>query len=584
MAWLCTGVTASCPVWFYSNPYSDSPPCLCYEGIEGYISCSQNKSLSLLHLGKAIGYKTHKEQVVVAHIPYIYPDSKIFRTNVTNLQINLTRSIHDERDELCASLHRNSSLKYIYCGHCNKHYGPAIYSYGLQCAKCHMYKGFALYFSLQILPISIFYAVVLIFRVDLTRPVMFHYIVFCNSVTFIFRYSAGLVMNYLYANGNILKNMMKVGLTLSGVWSLDFLRFVVPPFCFSSKIHDCVIPFFDFFPVVYLLLVTAIISIFIKLHGLKLRVILLIWMPFHRLLEKFGLNRDPVEAVTHTYATFFFLYLYKTMSVAFVTALTSPAFTDRLKLTERLTIYYDPTVTYFDGRHVTIIMISFTIAAVLVLPALLLLTFFRSSGVQRFYQTQLNRQCQVIVRIFVRTLENGYKDGSNGTKDLRPVAGVYFLLMIVGGGIIMAMLRVLVYSDNIPWPLATAGYAMLAVLYGTLQPYKKKSQNNMPVFIYSVLIVISNFTCFIEQRQDTQFYHIQHNGILALIMLLILTVNLIYTVYITHKILQYFKVWGRVRRGVVMVCHVCRCPCRGLVRNEEGERLLSQQGLPNYYQ
>ena len=572
----------SCNVWFHTDKQLNDS-CVCSPDIEGYISCSQDQNVSWLHLGKAIGIDNHTIETVVAHIPYIYPPNAV---NSTHLKIMMNRSIEEQREHLCEQLHRTFSHNHTYCGQCNKvfGYGPAIYSYGIRCAECSKVTGSLLYFALQLLPISIFYGVVLVFGVDLTRPNMFHYIVFCNSVTFMFRYSAGLIMNYLYTSGFMLQFMMKVGLTLSGVWSLDFLRFVVPPFCFATTLHDCVVPFFDFFPVVYLLIVTAIISIFVKLHVYKIRVVLFVWKPFQRLLEIFKLNRNPVEAVTHTYATFFFLYLYKTMSVAFITSLTSPAFTQAQKTTERLTVYYDPTAKYFEGHHVAVIMVSFTVATVLILPALILLTFFRSSGIQRFYHSQFNQQSQLIIRTFVQTLENGYRDGSNGTRDLRPVSGMFFLLLITGTGIIIALLRRVKYSDNVPWPLATAGYVLLAVLYGTLRPYKKRSDNNMAVFMYSILVVISNLISFTQQRSEVHFYLIQHKVFLFLIMAMIITVNIIYCVYIAHKVFNYFRIYRRMRSMARNVCNVFRCPCARYMREEEEERLLSQQGVPTYYQ
>ena len=583
----------NCPVWFYRDNTTNA--CLCNDDIEGYISCSEKDNFSYLQLGKAIGYRRKSGDAVVAHIPYIYPaeglvdkGKLLVRLNMKNDTTDRTMNALEALEYLCGRMYRDVGVNYTYCGHCKRKegYGPALYSFGIQCTKCSLVSGSLKYFALQILPISIFYGVVLLFRVDLTRPNMFHYVVFCNSITFMFRYSAGLAMSYLYSDGSIMKGGLRLGLTLSGVWTLDFLRFVVPPFCISPKVHDCMVPFFDFFPVVYLLLLTAVISVLIKLHSYKIRFVLCVWRPFQRVLERFKLNRDPVEAVVHTYATFFFLYLFKTASVAFITALTSPAYSQDNKKTERLTVFYDPTTKYFNGRHIAIIMTSFTVAAVLIIPAICLLTFFRTGGVQRFYQMQLSRRWQVIVRIFVQTLENGYKDGTNGTKDLRPVSGVFFLLIILGCVVVIILLRNLEYTDNIPWPFAVGGFTLLAVMYGTLRPYKKRSDNNMAVFMYGMLVVISNFFCFTQQRSEGTFVW-QRKIILGLTMCLVLLVNIIYSVYLTHKIFRYFHIHERIVNLVRCICFLCRCPCRRIFKGgeEEEQRLLSNNGHhPAYYQ
>ena len=578
----------SCRPWF---EYDDTASmCLCSPSIEGYISCSQLTNESSLHFGMMIGYKRqHPTEALVANIPYIYPSEVV---NTTDLDIKLTNtSLHKQRAFLCDKLkrkHREPSNKksrdyYMFCGRCQTHYGPAIYSFGLQCAKCHYATAVLKYFGLQILPITIFYGAVLIFKIDLTRPNMFHYIVFCNTITIIFRYSAALSMNYLYSSKTVtLSTMMKVGLTLSGVWSLDFFRFVVPPFCFSTSLHDCMVPFFDFFPAVYLILLTVVIAGFIKLYSYKIKLILALWRPFQYILTYFKLTRDPVEAVVHTYATFFFLYFTKTVSVAFLTALTSAAFSQNSTkhIDNTLTVFYDPTAKYFEEKHIKILMIVFVIAAILILPAVGLLIFFRTSLFQGFYHAKVNRQWQTILRIFVQTLENGYKDGTHGNPDYRPVAGGLLLALILASGVVMLLLRTLKHSDNIPILFTCFSFAVVTVAYGSLRPYKKRSANNMAVCMYGMLVIITNLMTFILQRSP-EFYRNQRLFLLFLVMLLILIVNMVYTVYITQKIMAYFisreqamKWWRRFRR--ICVCLYC------CAKDEEQQGLLSNPGPQGY--
>ena len=561
----------TCPVWFDYNSTYDL--CLCDQSYEGYITCIQKEYKTILHLGMAIGYNETGDDIEawVAYIPYVYPNELVnFK-----LEIVLKNTTSNAREHLCTSINRESSHKHIFCGKCIAEYGPALYSYGIQCAKCKL-SALPTYLALQILPISVLYVAVLIFKIDLTRPNIFHYIIFCNVVTTVFRYSTYVTMSYFYSP-NPLPVLTKIALTMSGVWSLDFFRFVVPPFCFNKDIRDSSIPFFEFYPVAYLLVVTLLITVIIKLHSYKLRLILRLWRPVHKLLILCKQNQNPWEALSHTYATFFFLYFGKTVSAALVTAMISSAISQHSTNSEkRLTTYYDPTVTYFDARHVAVLMAVFLTATVLIIPAVLLLLVFRTQLFQKFYQAKIGPHWQIKLRVFVHTFENGYKDGSQGTRDYRPMAGAFFVVVILLSLALIGILRYTKHSLNLPWPVGCVMFVMLALAYGTLRPYKKRSSNNMAMIIYGILAVLAIVLCFASQRSE-RFYHGQRHGLLTVGMLVITVVNFGYLGYISWKIVLYIVTYERAVQWLSIITQKCGCPCH-FNENEEERGLLRSPG------
>ena len=572
---LCGNGSMECPVWFEPREFDNVPHCLCSPSIEGYIACAQKEKTSFLHLGMAVGYNQtrNNETAFVAYIPYIYP-RKIVSSKTLDINLN-SQTLKEAKEYLCGSLNRTQNMSdYLFCGRCDGDYGPAIYSYGIQCVKCSWW-ALLQYVALQTFPITVFYLLVLIFKIDLTRPNMFHYIIFCNVVTTIFRYNSGLIMNYLYSNGVLPSFLMKIALTMSGVWCLDFLRFVVPPFCVSPRVHDCLIPFFDFFPALHLIFTTLVIVGLIKLHSYNIKPIHWLWRPFHQLLIYCKLDQDPTEAVTHTYATFFFLYFIKTLVMAIVTALTSTALSQKPRHYEkRNTVFYDPTTTFFDPKHISVFMTVFVIAAVLIIPAVVLLLVFHTSFFQCFYRAKISRRWQKILQIFVQTLQNGYKDGTQGTRDWRPMVGGLMLSSIISCTVVMILLRNLKYSLDIPWPSVCLFMTMLAVTFGTLRPYKKRSANNVAVVLYGVLIVLANLICFITQRSQ-YIYHNQRRAILIFIIFLINVVNFVYLFYITYKIASYFGICECVVRLKNSIWQRYRCPC-DVINREEEQRLIAE--------
>ena len=560
----------TCPVWFDYNSTYDL--CLCDQSYEGYITCIQKENITILHLGMAIGYKEkgHHLGTWVASIPYVYPN-RIVTTKF--LEINLgSRSAKESREYLCKSINRTVSSNDTFCGKCKGTYGPALYSYGMQCAECK-WSALPKYLALQILPISVLYVAVLIFKIDLTWPNIFHYVIFCNVVTNIFRYNTYVTMSYFYSP-NPLPVLTKIALTMSGVWSLDFFRFVVPPFCFSNKIKDSNIPFFEFYPAAYLLVVTLLITVLIKLHSYKLRLILRLWRPVHKLFILCKQNRNPWEALSHTYATFFSLYFGKIVAAAFVTAKRSSAISQNSTIREtHLPVYYDPTVTYFDAEHVAVLMAVFLTATVLIIPAVLLLLVFRTQLFQKFYHAKIGPHWQIKLRVFVHTLENGYKDGSQGTRDYRPMAGAFFLVATLLILTLIVTLRFTAkHSNDINWPVGCVMFVMLALAYGTLRPYKKRSSNNMAMIIYAVLAVLTINLCFISQRSEG-LYHSQRHALLTIGMLVITVVNFGYLGYISWKIVLYIVTYERAVQLLSIITQKCGCPCH-FNENEEERGLL----------
>ena len=75
---------------------------------------------------------------------------------------------------------------------------------------------------------------------------------------------------------------LKVVLVLCGVWSLDFFRSVIPPFCVSSNIktvHALALEYVVAFYPIFLILITYVC---IKLHNSNFKLVVWLWKPFHR--------------------------------------------------------------------------------------------------------------------------------------------------------------------------------------------------------------------------------------------------------------------------------------------------------------
>ena len=552
-----------CPVWFSYN--SNLNYCLCRDSVQGYITCHQQMKRSSLFLGATLGY--NKNETIVAAIPYIFPESVI---NTTKFVIELENTTIIEKKRLCRSLHRKNHMKKnIFCGGCDvingTKYGPAIYSYGLQCARCNIWYVFW-YILLQLLPMTLLYIILFIFKFRLTSPYLFHYIIFCNVVTAIFRFNVHLFLSYMYAS-NLLRFIAKTVLTIIGFFTLDFFRFVVPPFCISHEVKDIAIPFVDMIPALYLLILTLIIAILAILNEYQVRPIVWMWKPFKKCCKK---SVNPFEALSHTYATFFVIFFIKTIYMTVLSVYITDAFTENNTATLKFTVTYDPTVTYFKKKHIITVMTISIFASFLILPTVFLLIIFHSSLFQKVFQQYVSKKWRSALRTFVHTFQYGLKDGTKGTRDHRSMTGGYMLAIILIVSLSLLMSRSAKYKVDLPWPIGCAFFSLFSVTYGTLRPYKKASANTAAAAINGTIAVLFSLICYVAKELEIEeYYRYQRKLILYLIMLITATVSLVYNIRIAWAVLHMILPKQCMNCFKTQWKKLCGC-----VHTDEEERLL----------
>ena len=120
---------------------------------------------------------------------------------------------------MCGPLNREGTL----CGRCKPEYGPALYSYTLQCEKCwnHGY-GWALYFAIELLPITVLYLLVMVFHIRATCSALSALVFMSQVVVYTVRLHTPLHMYIENEVKGYLYTALQVLLTLCGIWSLDF--------------------------------------------------------------------------------------------------------------------------------------------------------------------------------------------------------------------------------------------------------------------------------------------------------------------------------------------------------------------------
>ena len=211
---LTTANQEDCPPW--SFPDTNSTRCICSSAKVDAIKCS--KDSTLLSISHCMTYNsTSDEDTEVGLCPYVSKhtylasDPSFFR--LPNHTSNLTSF-------MCGSLHRRGLL----CGECEDGFGPAIYSYTLECRKCWGHGfGWLLYITLAVVPSTILYIFVIIFHISAPSPPLSAFTFFCHITVYTVHLQSGFYFFFMSEIGRFPHVLLKVMLALSysGIWNLD---------------------------------------------------------------------------------------------------------------------------------------------------------------------------------------------------------------------------------------------------------------------------------------------------------------------------------------------------------------------------
>ena len=471
-----------CPPWFFPDDTS-STGCSCV-GSHSEVRCGSD--FPLLHFGFCMTYNRSTETVDYGPCPYIahYNNTAISKTFYTKLPSNV--SILEEF--MCGPLNREGTL----CGTCKDGYGTALYSYTLECVKCwgHGY-GWVLYFFVELFPITVMYFLVVIFHIRATFSPLSALVFMSQIVVYTIRLNVPL---HMYIENNItgfLYVALQVLLVLCGIWSLDFFRAVIPPFCVSSSIKTIYALALEYLVAFYPIFLILITYVCIKLHDNNFRPIVWLWKPFHSHFVYLRRRWDSKASVVNAFTTFLLLAFSKILFVTFTLLYTfNIQYYNVYKyngLKEKCILYYDPTVEYHTQEYSIFAAIAvFVLVVFTLIPAILLI----------LYPTRLFRRCISCcefrrwhaLHMFVESFQGQYRDGTNGTRDFRMVSASFLILRI------LTMASFLPHHKLDVWPSLALQCALFICATGfcaIAKPYKLNLRNNTDILILVLLAVTS---------------------------------------------------------------------------------------------
>lgn len=448
--------------------------------------CDSERNRSYLHMGYQLFLNEDGFQVL---------GSNIFERAHRNGTIRYTRyeQLPANRSELnhfmCSHISRNGE----FCGQCKQDHAPSPYTYyGVPCTKCHSSSPGWLYFILLELSFpTIMFLAFLIFRIRITSGCMVALALYSQIIAYIFN------TPYLYY---LLKEysipLTHTVLTLYGVWNMDFFRLIIPRFCVSKNLSTVEVVALGYISAFYPLLLTIMAYIITKLHHNGCKLIVAMWTPIHRhaIVFKRFLKHD--ASLVDVFATLLLLSYTKILFVS-------------LEIVQPLKFYHlnnsfpgphsvmlksvDPHFDYTSTQQLPFLILAFAILFVFCIIPPLILCLYPSRCTRGAFDRCSFTRSKDFAKL-VGAFQDGYKNGTSGTRDYRAVSALYamhrvFLFLF------LFSLKNHDFISTVPFLWQSILYILTFAFYAYARPYKS-DWNNMIELLLLLLLIVQSILIF----------------------------------------------------------------------------------------
>ena len=375
--------------------------------------------------------------------------------------------------DVCSEVNRKGAL----CGQCREGHGVPAYSFSLKCISCgneSLWVTIPRYVLVAYGPLTLFLILIVVFTVSVNSAPLRGWILVCQIT------SSQIIMiiltldNEFHSNAGLTPYMQILG-TICGVWNLDFFRAVYKPFCIHPSLSTLQVLSLDYIIAAYPLLLIVVMYTIVELYGHGYRPVVTIGRLFHCCFVRFRHKLNIRTSLIDAFGTFFSLSFVKFVSTsASLLASSEVWYSERNAKSWR--VYFDGSKEPFKGSHIpyAVTALLFTLLFnILPLILILLHSFPKGQIVLKVVPAPLKRA----IYPFIDNILGCYKDGTNGTKNCRYFAVVYYFALF-GSLSSLAIVKS-------PVLLGCAAYVCIlaGMLVAVVQPYKSNVYNTVDIVL-----------------------------------------------------------------------------------------------------
>ena len=405
-----------------------------------------------------------------------YGDGGTLPSNASELINNLKQ---------CSNLHRRDRL----CGECEDNYSLPVYSYSLGCVQCKSFKyGWIKFITVAFLPLTVFYMLVIIFRISATSSTLNGYVlvnqIIATPAVIQSFYTNNQVNPYYYVSKSV-NLFVNLGIVIYTIWNLDFFRSFYSPICLHPHITYPQVLLLDYAVAVYPMLLIFITYILVKMHD-NYAFIVKLWRPFHRRLVIFRKQWNIQSSLVNALATFIVLSYVKILNVSFQLLMPSHVYNVHGETVNVTYLYYNGSITMTSKAYRPYLAIAILMLLIFNVIPLLVLAVYPC----RCFQRILNNFCcccqkyRMALQIFMDAFQGCYED--------TPCYYRYFAAYYLSLRFLNLLFYVTFNRRQYFSALSLLVVFTLAIVT-KLQPYKNKRSNTLDVvYLFSLFIMCTS--------------------------------------------------------------------------------------------
>ena len=440
-----------CPTWTYPT---HNNTCKCGVSFRHTVVCDSLETDIVVDF-YCIFLSEEYDTTLIGSCPY--GTRAILPKNVSELK---------DRNVQCSHLHRKGEL----CGECEENYTLPVYSYYLGCVKCEDYKyGWVKFIAAAFLPLTLFYLIVIVFRISATSPALNGYILVSQIAA-----TPTLVHLLCTFQQKRVPVAKKFITDLYSVWNLDFFRNFYKPICLFPNITYQQVLILDYAVAVYPLLLIFITYILVKLHD-NFAVVVWLWRPFHKCLVHFRRQWNIQSYLINALTTFIVLSYVKILNVSFQFLTFSHTFNMTHKTVNKTYWYYDGRVDMASKDYFPYLILAVSMLLIFNVLPFTLLALYPFKCFQKCLNCLCCAKCKLSLQIFIDTFHGHYKH------EMRHFAAIYLAVRFLN----LLLLSALPCTSYLN--MTVLMFVAILVLLAYCQPYKCKKTNKTDVVMLFVL-------------------------------------------------------------------------------------------------
>ena len=522
-----------CSKWLKFNGTMANCNYECGSSLDGTIADSSSP-IVLLHGCNYMTASANGNKTVVGASIYACSASFIPYRNCMN-DVSCANFSSANEASLCSPLNRYSQL----CSQCKPGYAPPVYSYSMACVKCNRSQyNWLKYIAVAFVPVTVFYLVIVTFQITVTSAPVNGLVLSSQIITSSF-YARLFFTTYAQYSEKIDSAYFTLISyeTVFSIWNLDFFRATYTPFCLTPSANILHILSLDYIIAAYPLVLILLTYILVKLHNRGNAIVTYAWMPFNHCFFRFRRYLGVNTSLVNVFATFLLVSYDKFISVSM--DLLAPVNVYDIQGNYKTFVYLNASMTYCGKEHLPFVYLAISVLITFIIIPLILFLLYPFRCFHKLLNCcHLNTQS---LHIFMDAYLGYFKDGTNGTRDCRFFAAMYFIVRVI-----LATSVALIPPTMVPLVVCIIGLLFFCAIT-IIRPYKTYSDNiinSIAIMVLFQFVIVSlgiQMAPCLYPESIPDIYHLNVYATAVLAIFYIGTLLYIIRSFLRRQMLRVYK-------------------------------------------